>query len=229
MTDLDHATARRYWRALVDNAARLVADAHLLLDADSFARARSLTVLAEEELGKALTVYEVFSHGWSDGASGSLPLPDTGSRDHLAKYMAAFEFGRELEQFWGGGYEGQYPEDDDWEGWFAKRRAEAEDAARGANRQKQRGFYVDLEGAEVRTPDDLDAGAVADNLTRAAQVIEMMLIKDHTRMQDGPPERFDSTSVQQWTVMRTAHPDEFADFLGRVRETAKDDGVLDDD
>ncbi|HEY9263348.1 MAG TPA: AbiV family abortive infection protein [Mycobacterium sp.] len=227
--ELDYVTARRYWRALVDNATRLIADAHLLLDAESFGRARSLTVLAEEEMGKALSVYEVYSAGWSAGVSGSLDLTDTGSRDHLAKYMAAFEFGRELERFWGGGYEGLHPEDDDWEGWIVKRRTESQEAARVANRQKQRGFYVDLEAGEVRTPDELDAGTVADALTRAAQVIEMMLITDHTRMQDGPTERFDSTTVQQWSVMQTAHPEEFAEFLGHVRETAKADGLLDDD
>lgn len=217
MVQIDHSTARRYWRALVDNASRLVEDADTLLRAGSVGRARSLTVLAEEELGKALAVYETFAAGWSAGETGTRDLPDAAARDHLAKYLAAFEFGRELEHFWGGGYEGDYPEDDDWEGWFAKRRAEARAAAHAANAQKQRGFYVDLDGGTVQTPADLDGGDVAAPLQRAAQVIEMMLITDHTRMQDGPPELFDATHEQQVRLLGVAHPDEFADFIDRVR------------
>ncbi|MEV6909318.1 AbiV family abortive infection protein [Amycolatopsis sp. NPDC051071] len=39
-------------KALMDNASALVADAHTLLAAGSYGRARSLRVLAQEELGK---------------------------------------------------------------------------------------------------------------------------------------------------------------------------------
>ncbi|WP_257891002.1 AbiV family abortive infection protein [Rhodococcus sp. USK10] len=42
--------ARVFWKALMDNAASLIADAHVLLAAESYGRARSLTVLAQEEL-----------------------------------------------------------------------------------------------------------------------------------------------------------------------------------
>ena len=53
--------ARAFWKALMDNATSLITDARLLLEHGSFGRARSLTVLAQEELGKALWLYEVFS------------------------------------------------------------------------------------------------------------------------------------------------------------------------
>ena len=52
-------TARRLWKALMDNASGLIADAHALLERGSYGRARSLTVLAQEELGKALWIYAV--------------------------------------------------------------------------------------------------------------------------------------------------------------------------
>ncbi|EDY60959.1 conserved hypothetical protein [Streptomyces sviceus ATCC 29083] len=38
----------------MDNASSLITDARTLLSAGSFGRARSLTVLAQKELGKAL-------------------------------------------------------------------------------------------------------------------------------------------------------------------------------
>ena len=214
---LEPSAARAYWRALLDNATSLVADAHLLFDNRSFGRARALTVLAEEELAKALSVYELFNDAWSVGGVDAREWQTLGARDHLAKYRAAFEFGRELESFWGE-YPAldDHPDDDNWEQWAADRRALADDAARRANESKKRGFYVDLVGSEVLTPDAMDPEGVGVDLNRAAQVIEMMLIGDHTRMQDGPPERYDSTHDLQWRVMPTSHPEEFADFVARV-------------
>src|SRR5699024_8552920 len=55
---LHPTTARTFWKALMDNATSLITDAHLLLEHGSFGRARSLAVLAQEELGKALWLYE---------------------------------------------------------------------------------------------------------------------------------------------------------------------------
>ena len=92
----------------------------------------------------------------------------------------------------------------------------AGDAARRANESKKRGFYVDLVGSEVLTPDAMDPGGVGADLNRAAQVIEMMLIGDHTRLQDGPPERYDSTHDLQWKVMPTSHHEHFADVVARA-------------
>lgn len=162
---LDPAEARNYWRALLDNATQLIADATLLYNADSHGRARALTVLAEEELGKATSVYDLFSHSWSAQETEPLELEQRSSRDHLAKYISAFEFGRELEMFWGDDYP-DTPEDDDWERWYEEQKAEAAYAARAANLQKQRGFYVDMANGEMTTPRDFDVEDVAEHQQR---------------------------------------------------------------
>lgn len=215
--------ARKYWRALLTNATGLIRDAHVLYDAGSFARVRALSVLAEEELGKATSVYDRFSRSWSDGDEEPVDLPTQQSRAHLAKYAAAYEFGRELEVFWGGSYEFLSPPDDDWAGWYARQEAEAEEAARRANLDKQQALYVDLQDGTLSTPDRFTAADVGDHLVRAAQVIEMMLIKDHTRMQDGDPARFDDTGDLQWKLMPTSHGEEWADFVDRGRKSGPGD------
>ena len=61
------AEARDFWKALVGNASSLIADAHILLGTQSLGRARSLMVLAQEELGKALWIYDEFQTAWSTG------------------------------------------------------------------------------------------------------------------------------------------------------------------
>lgn len=58
--ELSAKNARELWKALMANAASLVRDAELLLRSESFGRAWSLTVLAQEELGKALWIYDAF-------------------------------------------------------------------------------------------------------------------------------------------------------------------------
>ncbi|GAA1554265.1 hypothetical protein GCM10009731_05810 [Streptomyces globosus] len=60
MTEMSPGQAREFWKALVDNASSLITDARTLLNARSYGRAYSLTVLAQEELGKALWIYDVF-------------------------------------------------------------------------------------------------------------------------------------------------------------------------
>lgn len=49
-----HEETRAFRKALMNNAMGVIADAHLLLEHGSFGRARSLTVLTQEQLGKAL-------------------------------------------------------------------------------------------------------------------------------------------------------------------------------
>ena len=211
------AAARAYWKALLDNSTSLIRDAHLLLDNESYGRARSLTVLAEEELGKALSVYETFENTWTLGNNETHDLLRRGARDHLAKYRVAFEFGRELEAFWGSYPDVEYPKEGGWETWSAERSTEAQTAASQANQSKQRGFYVDLVDGKVLAPTDMNRDDVSADLGRAAQVIEMMLIKDHSRMKDAPIATYDGTHDLQWRVMPTSHPEEFADFVERIR------------
>ncbi|MBP3977857.1 AbiV family abortive infection protein [Microbacterium sp. BLY] len=218
---LTPATARAYWRALLDNATRLIADANLLLAAASIGRARALTVLAEEELGKATTVYDTFSRAWSKRSLEGVELAQGSARDHLAKYAAAYEFGRDLDTFWGDDYP-EGPEDDDWARWHAERQAEARAAAKVANQEKQRGFYVDLGAGEISTPAQFDRDRVEEHLVTAAQVIEMMLIRDHSRMKFESPDHYDSTHDMQWRVMPVSHGLDYAAFVESAAEGAGD-------
>jgi AbiV family abortive infection protein len=145
-------TARTLWKALMDNASGLIADANALLERGSFGRARALTVLAQEELGKALWIYETFGQSWSSGADDVREVPrlSLDGRRHAVKYMQAFVFGQELASFWGDYESYDLPEDQSQEGWtahFAKKRSEAEVAGKRANEEKMAGFYVDLDAS----------------------------------------------------------------------------------
>jgi AbiV family abortive infection protein len=95
--------ARDFWKALMDNASALIADAQLLPNAESFGGAQSLTVLAREELGKALWIYDVFESSWSSGDSDPRTVDRLAAhgRNHVQKYLEAFVYGDELASFWG--------------------------------------------------------------------------------------------------------------------------------
>ena len=87
----------------MDNASSLIADAAVLYEAESDGRARSLTVLAQEELGKALWIDDTFEGLWSEGSETPRAvdaLKQHGS-NHTRKYLEAFVFGDELASFWG--------------------------------------------------------------------------------------------------------------------------------
>lgn len=210
--------ARRFWKSLLDNASRLITDANVLLDAGSHGRARALTVLAQEELGKALWVYQEFEGAWSEGTDSPRAVGrlDSHGRSHVAKYLEAIEFGSELEAFWGDYPEIEEPADgESWDDVFARRRARANEAAKAANQEKQFGFYVDLDstGGIVTPQDLLTADRVAEDLERAARVVEMLLIRDHTRMKHDAVTEYDSTGEMQWRLMPISHPADFADFV----------------
>lgn len=215
---LQPTTVRRLWKALMDNATSLITDAHLLLGHGSFGRARSLAVLAQEELGKALWLYETFSQAWSDGDDTPLTVDrlTAAGRKHAVKYMEAFVFGQELSAFWGD-YETLYEDapldgsQEAWTAWFEVQRAKAAAAGKQANEDKMRGFYVDLQpkGDLLPTPGDSDSGTIADDLQTAAQVVEMLLIKDHSRMKLEASTPYDSTHAQQHRLLSVSHPDEW--------------------
>ena len=217
MTAMSPPRARELWKALVDNASRLIDDARLLLANGSPGRARSLTVLAQEELGKALWIYDAFSLSWSrgDDAERTVDMLRSHSRDHVRKYMEAVVFGGQLDEFWGGYGRVPQPAAGETLGDFIeRRRAKAEAAAKAANLAKQSGFYVDIsaDGA-THTPDRCDVGDVAGDLTHAAQVVEMLLISDHTRMKHDAATPYDSTLEQQFRLLPTSHPEELAAWL----------------
>lgn len=209
----------------MDNASGLIADAHALFERGSFGRAQSLTVLAQEELGKALWIYETFEQSWSAGADEALEVPRFASdgRRHAVKYMEAFVFGQELASFWGDYESFELPEDESPEGWdvyFAKRKRDAESAGKRANEVKMAGFYVDLDpsGERVLSPADITTGTIADNLQTAAQVIEMLLIKDHSRMKHEARTPYDSTHEQQHRLLPISHPEDWAGASQEFKE-----------
>lgn len=215
--EMHPSTARTFWKSLMDNASGLIADAHALFERGSFGRARSLTVLAQEELGKALWIYEVFEQSWSTGADEAREVSRLTSdgRRHAAKYMEAVVFGQELASFWGDYGAVDLPEDESEEGWdafFAKQHSDAELAGAQANKDKMAGFYVDMDssGDSVCSPTDVSPGTIADDLQTAAQVVEMLLIKDHSRMKLEATTPYDSTHEQQHRLLPISHPEDWA-------------------
>ena len=218
----------------MDSASSLITDAHLLLEAGSFARSRSLTVLAQEELGKALWVYETFEQAWSTGDEEPRTVDELHSRgrDHVRKYAAAFVFGDELPMFWGDYSSLRQPEEgESWGAAHERWRREADEAADQANRRKQAGFYVDrgADGA-VTSPSSIEAGSTEEDLQTAAQVVEMLLIKDHIRMKHDAQTPYDSTHEQQFRLLPISHPEDwtaapesFRNSGGRVFQVADDE------
>lgn len=215
--------AREYWKALMDNASALIRDAHLLLESGSFGRAQSLAVLAQEELGKALWVYETFERAWSTGDPDPREVKDLKkrARDHVHKYATAFVFGDELPEFWGDYGNLRQPEaGEEWADAFARWAREADEAADLANRQKQAGFYVDRSASGViSAPSSIELGSIAEDLQTAGQVVEMLLIKDHTRMKHEASTRYDSTHEQQFRLLPITHPEAWAAATDALRKS----------
>jgi AbiV family abortive infection protein len=60
-------------------------------------------VLAQEELGKALWIYDTFATAWNTAAVEPYKVDRLAKhgRDHVQKYLEAFVFGDELAAFWG--------------------------------------------------------------------------------------------------------------------------------
>jgi AbiV family abortive infection protein len=214
MTTLSPQDGRTFWKALMDNASALIADAHVLLNAESFGRARSLTVLAQEELGKALWIYDTFESSWSSGEIESRKVGSLAKhgRDHVQKFLEAFVFGDELARFWG-----DYSQLDKPQGGESRKeagvrqKADAQSAAKDANIAKQRGFYVDrAKGGVITSPTEVEPGTIADDLHVAAQVVEMLLIRDHSRMKLEAVTEYDSTHAQQFRLLPISHPEDWA-------------------
>lgn len=214
--NLKPTTARVFWKALMDNATSLIDDANALLTHKSYGRARSMTVLAQEELGKALWLYETFAPSWSSGSEAVLEVQRLKSdgRRHAVKYMEAFVFGQDLAMFWGDYDSFDGPVDgsqESWDKYFAEKRAKAAAAGKRANDDKMLGFYVDLgeSGDNVLSPADIDRGPIVGDLQTAAQVIEMLLIKDHSRMKLEAVTPYDNTHEQQHKLLPISHPEDW--------------------
>ncbi|MFB7825302.1 AbiV family abortive infection protein [Streptomyces hydrogenans] len=227
MTEMSPGQAREFWKALVDNASSLITDARTLLNVGSCGRAYSLTVLAQEELGKALWIYDVFQDDWSSGADQPRTVDALAQhgRSHTKKYLEAVVFGDGLAEFWGdySAIRTMGSSYEEWEKAHKARQQEAEAAARTANLAKQRGFYVDRdEDDAILSPTAIPAGTTEADLQTAARVIEMLLIKDHVRMKSAATP-YDSTHEQQFRLLAVAHPEDWAAATGSAGSESEQD------
>lgn len=193
---MDPSKARAFWFALVDNAARLVVDADVL--GPTSPRAKSLVVLAMEELGKAQWVAQIYSWSWNSGDEAELDVPylDEFGASHRQKLMqstcyieGASEFVSELRLFRSHAEVHLRP------GVSVSDPRQYADylvsQADGCNKAKQRGFYVDMgEDGALLVPREIDLSGVADEIWGAADTVQSMLL-DRSLMGDLDP-RLDS-------------------------------------
>jgi len=175
--ELSSDDARTWWLALMENVASLVRDSSLLADNGSPGRARSLLVLAAEELGKARWIYEAAEESWTAGG-GLVELPadfEYRARTHPEKLAAAADYGDGNNGFWG-----------DWFQYESGRRLVPDQQMENANQfnlHKQAGFYVDRRNGIVTSPADINADGVNEFLDRLAKAASMLFVEDHVRMQ----------------------------------------------
>ena len=84
--------------------------------------------------------------------------------------------------------------------------------ARQRNLDKQAGFYVDRAADRISSPLDIPAGGIVEQIRRAAKVVQMHLIQDHTRQQDASvPSRIDSAEDLHWTILPYSDPEFFTE------------------
>ncbi|MBY8858038.1 AbiV family abortive infection protein [Nocardia sp. CA2R105] len=188
------------------NVVGLISDAEVLLGRGSAGRARSLLILAREELARANAVYDTAQQNWSDGhGTSEFPAQHLSfSTKHPDKIEATDDYSRALGPFWGD-YDNIAP---------LKSPAQIQQL----NKDKQEGFYVDSApgpGGRFGSPHDVDPGPVTAELQTVAQLAEMALISDHSRMKFGN-QTYDSTHDLQNDLLPIAHPEEFAEFLDSI-------------
>ncbi len=222
---LNSASSRAYWRELMANAVALVSDAHLLLSNGSAGRARSLLILAQEELARATALYSTAMAAW-EGRKATVELatrPDpadqtgartkphlTSSKNHQDKIAHSDHYGRYLGPFWGD-YAMPIPGRDPVQ----------------VDREKQAGFYVAAApgpGGKFASPRDIDGTPLAAELERVAGVVEMALIRDHTRRQElGTEADADSVQDLHLAVLPYAHPELWAEHVADMEARRSDD------
>ena len=214
MPDMDETMSgeevRQWWRALMENVVALLEDAHLLLVSGSSARGRSLGILAQEELGKALWLYDAAHPVWTAG-HGSITLPDkfeAMARKHPPKLIEALSFGQQLAGFWGDYSHEESRPPELWLERFEREAAEKETAADRMNQDKQSGFYVDRKQGTLHTPADVGPQGIEEALKRSTQVAEMLLITDHSRMKHHGV-AYDSTHDLQMRLLPFSHAEEY--------------------
>lgn len=220
--------SRAYWRTLMTNVVALIDDAHVLLGNGSPGRARSLLILAQEELARAAVLYDTAVHAW-EGNADTVELPAqldpdrpgktkphlAVSKNHHDKITHAEAYGHELKPFWG-----------DYSDWADSASGPVSRDPAAVDREKQAGFYVAAApsaGGGFESPLDVENEPVVVELERVAGLAEMALISDHTRMQAlGTADGDDSVQDLHWMVMPYAHPELWADFIDRPGEDETD-------
>lgn len=213
--------ARHWWKRLMANAVALVEDAALLASNQSPGRAQSLVVLAMEELAKARWLYQAAEWEWTGPLglyrqaprpSGQVEVPEglrSTRRPHAEKLQVAEQFASGLGGFWDPERRIEYYELPDLASFVA--------TARQRNLNKQAGFYVDRSADIITSPLDVPDDGVVNDIRRAAKVIQMHLIEDHTRQQDASdPSLIDSAEDLHWAVMPYSDPELFTDFMERM-------------
>ncbi|WP_234989282.1 AbiV family abortive infection protein [Demequina sp. NBRC 110052] len=210
--------AREYWMALVENATALIEDAATLAPS-SPARAQSLLVLAYEELGKAVWVYDAFETAWQEGAGEPVAVPSlgAGARRHSAKFLSAYSFSDVLPRFPIWVVNDEYPRPpagdplcERYPGMVFVPPEILELAAKRANDAKQRGFYVDRSSdGSVLTPGEARVFDLDVHLGHVAAAVVTMLVVDEygARLMGSSPERY---STLMWRLDRFAHDEHYA-------------------
>lgn len=199
--------ARIWWRALLANSVTLLEDAVALQARNSFGRAQSLGVLAMEEMAKALWISNAAQDVWTAG-SGQVTMPDEfekNARKHPPKLLEALLADTELSTFWGdyaetfeSGLEGLVQH-------LADAVTATQEAVKELNLAKQAGFYVDRQDGIVQSPTETTVDGLTISLPRVARVVEMLLIRDHSRMKfEMAAEDYDSTHDLQTRLLAIA-------------------------
>lgn len=180
---------RDWWLGLLGNVAGLLSDAHTLLGVGSTGRARSLGILAMEELGKAHRLYAIAAASWSTGAvEVELPAEFRDfERLHPPKLVQSMELADEAVGFWGlataslswlDEFIGLTDDEVDQHRYALREGREA--AAASLNVAKQAGLYVD---APWKPHDAAPDGAIVrEELESTAEAALVLLVQDHSRM-----------------------------------------------
>ncbi|MDN4490390.1 AbiV family abortive infection protein [Demequina sp. SYSU T00068] len=159
MTRITPESARALWLALVENAARLVTEADLLYPSP---RAQSLSVLAREEIGKAVWVQRAFWKAWETGDETPRDVPELREhgRHHVPKLVEATSFLTDPEFY--------SPEEPTPEMW-----------AHADNIAKQQGFYVELHAdGTITAPADVERPALQYDIWEAAALVQWAVHED---------------------------------------------------
>ena len=185
------AAARAFWMALLDNAARIVVEADMLFPSP---RAQSLVVLAQEEVGKAIWVYNAFWSAWCDGDAAPSEVPELRqhARRHIPKLMQATDFWTAMIDVPDGtgadssstGFSSSGPIEVEVVKQYAPEFLVAyhQKLAHENNQAKQSGFYVDLDDDGTFTvPHKIDRPGLRGQIWEAADMVQWCLDEDALR------------------------------------------------